>query len=80
MCAKCGCGCKPGKPAAGCKCKCSTCAGAKDKKQDAKVMKGMSPKQKGAFEKADKKMDSKKPLKEIGAPIPIPNVSVSFKI
>ena len=61
MCAKCGCGCKPGKPAAGCKCTCPTCAGAKDKKQDAKVMKGMSPKQKSAFEKSDKKMDAKKP-------------------
>jgi hypothetical protein len=34
---------------------------AADKKQDAKVMKGMSPKQKAAFEKADKKMDKKKP-------------------
>jgi hypothetical protein len=61
MCKACGCGCKPGKPAAGCKCTCPTCAGAKDKKQDAKVMKGMSPKQKSAFEKADKKMDAKKP-------------------
>jgi phosphoribosyl 1,2-cyclic phosphodiesterase len=61
MCAKCGCGCKPGKPAAGCKCTCPTCEKAKDKKQDAKVMKGMSPKQKSAFEKADKRMDAKKP-------------------
>jgi hypothetical protein len=34
---------------------------AADKKQDAKVTKGMTPKQKGAFEKADKKMDAKKP-------------------
>jgi hypothetical protein len=32
-----------------------------DKKQDAKTMKGMTPKQKAAFEKADKKMD-KKPM------------------
>ena len=32
-----------------------------DKKQDAKAMRGMSPKQKAAFEKADKKMDAKKP-------------------
>jgi hypothetical protein len=32
-----------------------------DAAQDAKVMKGMSPKQKAAFEKADKKMDKKKP-------------------
>jgi hypothetical protein len=30
-----------------------------DKKQDAKLMKGMSPKQRSAFMKADKKMDSK---------------------
>ena len=58
---KCGCGCKAGKPAAGCKCTCASCAAARDKKQDAKVMKGMTPKQKGAFEKADKKMDAKKP-------------------
>lgn len=44
---------------------CATCGcmGKKkaDKKQDAKVMKGMTPKQKSAFEKADKKMDKKKP-------------------
>lgn len=33
MCAKCGCGCKPGKPAKGCKCKCATCAGAKKGKK-----------------------------------------------
>ena len=58
---KCGCGCKAGKLAAGCKCTCASCAAARDKKQDAKVMKGMTPKQKGAFEKADKKMDAKKP-------------------
>ena len=32
-----------------------------DKKQDVKVMKGMSPKQKAAFKKADVKMDVKKP-------------------
>ena len=32
-----------------------------DKKQDAKVMMGMSPKQKTAFGKADAKMDKKKP-------------------
>lgn len=61
MCAKCGCGCKPGKPASGCKCTCATCKAARDKKQDAKLEKGMSPKQKSAFEKADKKMDAKKP-------------------
>jgi len=30
-----------------------------DKKQDAKVTKGMTPKQKAAWEKADKKMDAK---------------------
>ena len=32
-----------------------------DKKQDAKVMKGMKPAQKSAFKKADSKMDAKKP-------------------
>jgi hypothetical protein len=32
-----------------------------DKKQDAKVMKGMKPKQKMAFKKADVAMDKKKP-------------------
>jgi hypothetical protein len=32
-----------------------------DKAQDAKLMKGMKPKQKAAFMKADKKMDAKKP-------------------
>lgn len=32
-----------------------------DKKQDAKVMKGMKPFQKAAFKKADAKMDVKKP-------------------
>jgi hypothetical protein len=32
-----------------------------DAKQDAKAMQGMSPKQKAAFKKADKKMDKKKP-------------------
>ena len=30
-----------------------------DKKQDAKAMKGLTPKEKGKFEKADKKMDAK---------------------
>ena len=39
---------------------CATC-GCRDKKKDAKVKKGMSPKQKAAFDKADKKMDKKKP-------------------
>ena len=33
----------------------------KDKAQDAKMMKGMSPAQKAKFKKADKKMDKKKP-------------------
>jgi hypothetical protein len=32
-----------------------------DKKQDAKAMKGMKPKQKAAFKKADVAMDKKKP-------------------
>ena len=32
-----------------------------DKKQDAKVMKGMSPAQKAKFKKEDAKMDKKKP-------------------
>ena len=31
MCAKCGCGCKAGKPAKGCKCTCATCKGSKKK-------------------------------------------------
>lgn len=35
-----------------------------DKMQDAKLEKGMSPKQKNAFEKADKKMDKKKPSRK----------------
>jgi hypothetical protein len=35
-----------------------------DKKQDAKVMKGMTPAQKASFEKADKKMDKKKPSRK----------------
>ena len=61
MCAKCGCGCKPGKPAAGCKCTCATCAGARDKQQDAKVMKNMTPAQMLEFKMKDKKMDKKKP-------------------
>ena len=50
MCKKCGkgkCACGPTKAA--------------DKKQDAKVMKGMSPAQKAKFAKEDKKMD-KKPM------------------
>ena len=33
----------------------------KDKAQDAKMMKGMSPTQKAKFKKADVKMDKKKP-------------------
>lgn len=32
-----------------------------DKKQDAKMMKGMTPSQKAKFKTADKKMDVKKP-------------------
>lgn len=42
---------------------CATCGcmGKKDKKQDAKVMKGMTPAQKGKFKAEDKKMDKKKP-------------------
>ena len=43
---------------------CATCGcmGKKaDKKQDAKVMKGMTPAQKGKFKKEDAKMDKKKP-------------------
>ena len=32
-----------------------------DAKQDKKVKEGMTPKQKAAFDKADKKMDKKKP-------------------
>ena len=32
-----------------------------DKKQDARAMKGMKPKQKAAFKKADVAMDKKKP-------------------
>ena len=35
-----------------------------DAKQDAKLKKGMSPKQKAAFEKGDKKMDKKKPSRK----------------
>lgn len=34
-----------------------------DEKQDKKTMKGMTPKQKAAFEKGDKKMDKKNPSK-----------------
>ena len=36
-----------------------------DEKQDKKTMKGMTPAQKAKFEKADKKMDAKKPSKKI---------------
>lgn len=40
-------------------------AGSKeDEKADKKLMKGMTPKQKADFEKADKKMDKKKPSKK----------------
>jgi hypothetical protein len=39
---------------------CATC-GCRDKKQDAKAKKGMTPAQKAKFDKADKKMD-KKPM------------------
>ena len=35
-----------------------------DEKQDKKTMKGMTPAQKAKFEKADKKMDAKKPSKK----------------
>ena len=35
-----------------------------DKKQDAKVMKGMTPEQKKKFAKADKAMDKKKPSRK----------------
>jgi hypothetical protein len=35
-----------------------------DEKQDKKAMKGMTPAQKAKFEKADKKMDAKKPSKK----------------
>jgi hypothetical protein len=52
MCAACGCGKKKGEPGYG--------KGKKaDKAQDAKVMKGMSPKDKSSFKKADKAMDKK---------------------
>jgi hypothetical protein len=57
--------------------KCGKCAGCKkggmctmkwtdskaDKAADKKTMKGMTPAQKAAFEKGDKKMDAKKPSK-----------------
>ena len=56
MCMSCGCGKKKGEKGYG-------KGKAADKKQDAKTEKGMSPKQKAAFEKADKKMDAKKPSK-----------------
>ena len=35
-----------------------------DKKQDAKVMKGMTPKEKKKFAKADEAMDKKKPSRK----------------
>ena len=35
-----------------------------DAKQDAKLKKGMTPKQKAAFEKGDAKMDKKKPSRK----------------
>jgi hypothetical protein len=38
-----------------------------DKKQDALAMKGMDPKQKAKFKKADAKMDKKKPSKKADA-------------
>jgi len=38
-----------------------------DKKQDAKVMKGMTAEQKKKFEKADKAMDKKKPSRAADA-------------
>jgi hypothetical protein len=56
MCVSCGCNKKKGQAGYG-----KGPSKSADKKQDAKVMKGMSPKQKSAFEKADKKMDAKKP-------------------
>jgi hypothetical protein len=34
-----------------------------DKEQDAKVMRGMTPKEKAQFKKEDKKMDKKNPSK-----------------
>jgi len=49
MCATCGCGKK------------GPMSKKADKKQDAKVMKGMTPAQKGKFKKEDVKMDKKKP-------------------
>jgi len=53
MCKSCGCGCsKPG---------CNGACKKADKKQDAKVMKGMDSAQKKKFAKADKAMDKKKP-------------------
>ena len=55
MCSTCGCGMK-GKMSVK-----KPMSKSADKKQDAKTMKGMSPKEKSAFEKADKKMDKKKP-------------------
>ena len=55
MCATCGCGMK-GKMSAK-----KPMSRAADKKQDAKAMEGMTPKQKTSFKKSDKKMDAKKP-------------------
>lgn len=53
---------RAGKPSATNKRKATTMAAKKDdKKQDAKVMKGMTPAQKAKFQKEDKKMD-KKPM------------------
>ena len=49
---------------------CMTCGcrdKAKDKKQDAKVMKGMTATEKKKFEKADKAMDKKKPSRAADA-------------
>jgi hypothetical protein len=53
MCKSCGCGCS--KP--NCKGACKKA----DKKQDAKVKRGMTPAQKKKFDAADKKMDAKNP-------------------
>jgi hypothetical protein len=57
MCAACGCGKKKGEAGYG--------KGPKaDKKQDAKLMKGMDAKEKSKFKKADAKMDKKKPSRK----------------
>ena len=37
---------------------------ASDEKQDAKAKKGMTPAQKAKFDKADKKMDAKRPSRK----------------